>query len=87
MTVRITSKPQCCDIMQAQLNQKCDQHTDPFDCPDVLIYYSEQSHQYGIIIHDGGSSYSAIKYCPWCGAKLAELEADGTVLDAEKNRD
>jgi len=58
--------------MEFQLNQRCDQHPDPFDCADVLIYYSEQHDEYGIIIHDGGASYSVLKYCPWCGVNLPE---------------
>jgi hypothetical protein len=26
--------------------------------------------EYGLIIHDGGTSLRAILYCPWCGATL-----------------
>jgi hypothetical protein len=26
----------------------------------------------GLVVHDGGGSYIAIQYCPWCGAKLDE---------------
>lgn len=73
--------------MQDQLSQQCDLHLDPFDCSDVLIYYSKQAHQYGIIIHDGGSSYSTINYCPWCGAKLTALATDGPVVDDKNNDD
>lgn len=62
----------CCEVMRFQLNQRCDQHEDPFDCGDILIYYSRDFDEYGIIIHDGGASYSVIHYCPWCGAKLPE---------------
>ena len=61
-----------CEKMQFELNQKCDEHSDPFDCAEALIYYSKRHYEYGIIIHDGGSSYSVIKYCPWCGVKLPE---------------
>ena len=32
--------------------------------------------EYGLIIHDGGSSYIDIKYCPWCGSKLPESKRD-----------
>lgn len=42
----------CCEMMETQINHKCDQHEDPFDCPDNLIYYSVKSDEYGIIIHD-----------------------------------
>jgi gamma-glutamylcyclotransferase (GGCT)/AIG2-like uncharacterized protein YtfP len=60
----------CCENMTAQLNLKCDEHPDPFSCPDNLIYHSAQTNQYGLIIHDGGSSFSEIIFCPWCGADL-----------------
>ena len=49
---------------------KCDIHKDIYECPDVLISYSEYNDEYGIIVHDGGSSSIAINYCPWCGSKL-----------------
>jgi hypothetical protein len=42
----------------------------PFECPDALVNYSEQGKDYGLIIHDGGSSVISIAFCPWCGAKL-----------------
>jgi hypothetical protein len=56
--------------MRANLEHKCDIHADVFDCPDRLVYYSSQNHQYGLIVHDGGSSYITIDYCPWCGTNL-----------------
>jgi hypothetical protein len=58
--------------MTDQVNRKCDQHPDPFDCPDCLIFFSPARKRYGIIVHDGGSSFVAIRYCPWCGARLPE---------------
>lgn len=66
----------CCEMMETQINNKCDQHEDPFDCPNNLIYYSVRFDEYGIIIHDGGSSYSHIHYCPWCGTKLPFTKRD-----------
>ena len=62
--------------MAAQVSAQCDQHPDPFDCADNLIYYSEKLDEYGIIIHDGGSSYCTIQYCPWCATKLPESKRD-----------
>jgi hypothetical protein len=56
--------------MSRAVNQRCDVHTDVFDCPDNLIHYSSESGVYGLIIHDGGSSFSKINFCPWCGADL-----------------
>jgi len=60
----------CCKQMSFRINQTCDDRTDPFDCPDNLIYRSEEGDKYGIIIHDGGGSFVLIEYCPWCGTKL-----------------
>jgi len=44
--------------------------SDPFDDPDIVIWYFETSGQYGIPIRDGGSSIITIHYCPWCGVPL-----------------
>lgn len=62
----------CCGMMRDNIETECDQHPDPFDCPDSLIHYDPEpsDERYGLIIHDGGSSYIAIRYCPWCGASL-----------------
>jgi hypothetical protein len=57
--------------MTRVVNQRCDIHPDVFDCPDQLIYYSTHTDAYGLIIHDGGSSFSVINFCPWCGAHLS----------------
>jgi hypothetical protein len=66
----------CCQQMESAVASKCQQHTDRWDCPDALIAYSARFDEYGIIIHDGGSSKITITYCPWCGAKLPESQAD-----------
>jgi len=60
----------CCESMKYHIEHKCDVHKDPFDCPDKIINYSEKQNIYGIIIHDGGSSFIEIEFCPWCGKKL-----------------
>ena len=62
----------CCEMMEENVEFKCEQHKSQFDCPDSLIYYSEKTHHYGIIIHDGGPSFIIIRYCPWCGTKLKD---------------
>jgi hypothetical protein len=67
----MTTQIHDCEEMKAQLDRRCDLHNDPFDCADRLIIYNSRSNEYGIIIHDGGSSYSRIRYCPWCGIALA----------------
>jgi ribosomal protein S27AE len=49
-------------------------HKDRFDCPDCLIHYGEKTGEYGIIIHDGGTSFLTIQFCPWCGKELSKHE-------------
>ena len=61
-------KPACCSSMARQLNWSCDKHTAPAECPDDLIGRFKDS--FGLLIHDGGTSYVAITHYPWCGAKL-----------------
>jgi len=65
----------CCERMTEAVNHRCDQHPDPFDCPDNLIHFYENPRKYGIIIHEGGSSMLTIYFCPWCGTKLADKDA------------
>ena len=67
-------KVTCCETMNYHLDFKCDIHKDDFDCPDKIIYLSKKNKEFGIIIHDGGSSYIKIKYCPWCGSKLKKFK-------------
>jgi hypothetical protein len=38
--------------------------------PDAIIRYNKKQKEYGIPIHDGGSSYVKIDACPWCGRGL-----------------
>ena len=54
----------------------CDVHADAFECPDTLIYYSPEQKKHGIIFHDGGTSFSVIDFCPWCGAHLRAAKGD-----------
>jgi hypothetical protein len=62
----------CCEDMAREVETKCELHPDRFDCADCLIDYNTNG--YGIIIHDGGSSYKRIRYCPWCGMTLTKKE-------------
>ena len=66
----------CCDDMTYQANFICDIHKDPFNCPDKLVYFHDKFDEYGLIIHDGGTSSVNFGYCPWCGTKLAESKRD-----------
>ncbi len=67
-------KKYCCDTMRHQVMYRCDQHPNPFDCPDNLIMYSERSDDYALIIHDGmgysTGSLAHIRFCPWCGTDI-----------------
>lgn len=65
-----------CVHIADQITQTCDQHPDPRDCPDILVVYVPRFDEYAIPIRDGGSSYSKIQYCPWCGTKLPETKRD-----------
>lgn len=65
-----------CKEMKRQLEMSCDLHGDPFECADHLVLYNARFDEYGIIIHDGGNSYSVIQFCPWCGKKLPKSKRD-----------
>jgi hypothetical protein len=56
--------------MRTALTRSCPQHPDRHDCPDALIGYSPKFDEYGLLIHDGGTSSLAIRFCPFCGAAL-----------------
>lgn len=65
-------KALCCDSMRAALQMDCEEHDDPFDCPDSLVAYNEGLDQFALIVHDGERHVVIIRYCPWCGASLVE---------------
>ena len=62
----------CCDDMRREAERVCDRHPDRFDCPDCLVHFSPHRREYGLIVHDGGSSTVRISHCPWCGARLPD---------------
>ncbi|MGW5361558.1 DUF6980 family protein [Actinopolymorpha pittospori] len=67
----------CCDAMDRQVNWHCDQHDDPYDCPDAFIDFEPRFQEYGLIVHDpGGHTYTCINFCPWCGQRLPESQRD-----------
>ncbi|WMB71375.1 hypothetical protein RA178_13105 [Shewanella oncorhynchi] len=66
----------CCQEMEEKLTFTCKVHRDEFECPDSIIRYTPKFDEYGLIIHDGGSSSILINYCPWCGVKLPESKRD-----------
>lgn len=54
----------------------CKTHKTPYECPDQVLDYSKKFDEYGLIIHDGGTSQLEIKFCPWCGKPLPESKRD-----------
>jgi Domain of unknown function (DUF6980) len=64
----------CCNDMTRDLQHVCEDHPGRSDCPDALIEYRQETREYGLIVHDGGSSMVQINFCPWCGINLAEFE-------------
>ena len=64
------NKKYCCETMKENSEFTCKTCKDAFECPDTLIYHDKKNNDVGIIIHDGGSSYIQINYCPWCGKEL-----------------
>jgi hypothetical protein len=66
----------CCADMVAALDHTCEQHADPFDCPDDALVFHEVFGEYGIAIRDGGAGYLVISHCPFCGARLPDSARD-----------
>jgi len=62
--------------MTEQVQFACPDHAIPEDCPDSLIAYWPESDEYGIRVHDGGSSIIRIAFCPWCGTRLPRPRRD-----------
>jgi len=56
--------------MNEMVNQTCNNHPNKFDCPDSLIHFSRKFREYGLIIHDGGTSSVSIQFCPFCDTEL-----------------
>ncbi|WP_373300048.1 DUF6980 family protein [Streptomyces albospinus] len=63
--------------VHSHVNTPCDQHGAPFACPDALIDFTATFQEYGLIIHDGGTSTVTIEFSPWCGRRLPESQWDG----------
>jgi hypothetical protein len=58
--------------MRRQVEFICDAHPDLAECPDSLIVHDGDSGEFGLRIHDEGSSSVAIRHCTWCGEDLFE---------------
>ncbi len=68
---------QCCLEMKYHLieyyREKQKLLTDPeYINYDSVIVWDKVQNLYGIPIHDGGSSFVKIKFCPWCGENLIQ---------------
>jgi hypothetical protein len=59
---------------------------------ETTVVYIPKFREYGLPILDGGTSYIAIQFCPWCGARLPDglrnewfdaLEKLGLAVDSE----
>jgi hypothetical protein len=72
--------------MSEALKVNCDIHSNKFECPDTIISYTKKFNEYGIIIHDGGTSSIRIRYCPWCGTKLPESTRNAYFDKIEKKK-
>ena len=67
-----SAKNHCCKSMTQAVTFQCEQHSGAWACADALVGYLPKFNEYGLIIHDGGTSISLIQYCPWCGTKLPQ---------------
>jgi hypothetical protein len=67
----------CCGSMEYWAEFCCPEHSLAEECPDNIISFSQESHSYGIRVHDGGSSSITILHCPWCGSRL--VKGDGAL--------
>lgn len=63
-------------MMARQVDWRCDQHDDPFGCPDALVGFNPRFREYGLLVHDGGTSTILIVFCPWCGSRLPQSQRD-----------
>lgn len=52
--------------------------------PDALVAYIPKFDEYGLLVHDGGSSMVQIQFCPWCGTRLPESKRDRWFDELEK---
>lgn len=74
----------CCEPMRHALDFACEEHADPFACADGIIVYSEVFDEYGLPVHDGGTSYVLIDNCPWCGGRLPESQRERWFDETER---
>jgi len=51
---------------------------------DEIVTYVPKFREYGIPVHDGGSSKVVISFCPWCGKQLPVSLRDTWFDELEK---
>ncbi|HTF81366.1 MAG TPA: hypothetical protein VL947_06570 [Cytophagales bacterium] len=59
----------CAEMANRLIDQKKAGAAKQFDS-DCTMRYDRSQKLYGLPIHDGGTSYISIQYCPWCGKLL-----------------
>jgi hypothetical protein len=52
-------------------------------CAPWSNHYSPRFDEYGLIVHDGGTSFCVISYCPWYGIKLPQSRRDRSLEELE----
>lgn len=62
----------CCRALEDALEFTCKTHAGPYECPDVVIVRTQRG--LGLPIHDGGTSFIEITYCPFCGSLALTTE-------------
>lgn len=66
----------CCNDLKYHLEHQCEIHDSVFDCCDHLFFYNRVYDEYGVILHDGGSSYIVIRFCPFCGHEFPKSKRE-----------
>lgn len=66
----------CCKDLERAVQFNCETCADQFECPDSLVLYVPKFDEYGLIIHNGGTAFSVIRHCPWCGSEFPESKRD-----------
>jgi hypothetical protein len=70
--------------MNETVDMVCSQHPNLSDCPDAVIAYSPQFDEYGLMIHDGGTSRVLIAFCPFCGSRLPQSKRERWFAELER---
>ena len=68
MTTRISS---CCKEMENAIDEEA-------------VLFIAKFREWGIPVPDGGSSFLALQFCPWCGVKLPSSLRDAWFDKAEE---